>query len=410
MRGVAVEPSIMALTIICCTVTIVVLAAYRLFWRQRYGARGVDGSFQRVQGRVSGSRREAVLRPAGGETERRGFAVQVAGGGTCQVDLSSPFLAVVGGAIRRGDAVTVDGLPSVLAREEALYREPSIAPALEALRVARGTWPELRLLRVALGFALLLLAASLALPWMAWGQRDWILAAPLPQLRIDCPPGARQRGAFPHVWCERPAGIRHGPSLLVHECGEPVERGEYRDGAKHGLWLAYGYGGGIERRALYRAGLPAGCWEWRDWGRRRQCFEAGKLEGPSARWDDRGRLRERGSHRAGLKHGRWSEWDEEGVLRKDGEYRDGRRHGPWRFWNQDGGLAAVGRYESGAPHGVWRWWHETRHLAGVGRYARGVKQGRWTAWYPSGMREREVIYRDGGDGGRVRSWDEVVRR
>jgi hypothetical protein len=68
-----------------------------------------------------------------------------------------------------GDRLTLDALRAEVRRDESLYRESTTAPALDAVRIARGAWPELRWLRYPAfalgGLGLAALCAVVAPDW-----------------------------------------------------------------------------------------------------------------------------------------------------------------------------------------------------------------------------------------------------
>ena len=385
-------------------VVLVLLGGYRLFWVRRYGRRGVDGSFTRMQGHIAG------LPPTPDAAPRRPFELRLRGGCLCPIDPRSPWLRLVGPRLREGELVTVDGLPAPLLRSEALYREPSRTQGLLAMRIARGAWPEMRLLILPFLFAALIVLAILV-PALFGLSGEALLerrppvaeptAAPEPQLpSLACPAGTRAAGESLTRWCETPDAVKHGPwarwELRNGLEAVLVESGELSRGKREGLWLSRSvWAGHLTRRARYRHDAPDGCWEeWDDGGaiRSRSCIKDGRLDGVSAVWE--GGLRERGTYRGGLKHGLWEVWSKQGSLLRQGRYRDGKREGPWRFWNLDGGRAALGRYRQGVVDGLWTWWHETERLAGRGRYVMGRKRGVWRSWHPGGERQALREYRD----------------
>jgi antitoxin component YwqK of YwqJK toxin-antitoxin module len=395
--------------ILPATLSLLVLLAlvgYRWRWLRRYGRSGVDGSFTRLQGTIeaAGGADVVLSRSGSGELWRRPFALRLASGALCSVDPRSPWLRLVGQKVRCGELCTVDGLIAMRARAEALYRESSQAPALEALRVTPGAWPELRLLRLAAGAALLTLIAALAVPVFVQ------LPAQAPPPRTDEPqpdPGARlppldcaadtdATCQWPERWCQRVGAGRHGPWEMHDHEGNLLARGQYVENKRQGPFVRFGNNGRLMRSSRFLDDREEGCterWTYEGALESRLCYHEGELDGRAAVWD-RG-LRERGSYRRGRKHGRWEAWSPDGVLLRAGEYRDGQREGPWRFWNEDGGVAARGSYHDGELHGLWRWWHDTGVLAGEGRYGDGEKTGCWRSFYPGGGRQAQIDYRKG---------------
>jgi antitoxin component YwqK of YwqJK toxin-antitoxin module len=363
----------------------------------------VDGTFVRLTGQVAGPPGEIVLRRTeGGEIQRRSFELELDDRGRQRIDTRSPWLVLVGRAIRQGQRVTVDGVPTLTPRQEALYREAATRPALEALRVAPGAWPELGLLRLPCALAALLLLTALVFPSLV---RIQIFAQhapaprelPPPEIRHACPVGTRVAGRDLDRWCETGEGRRHGPAVSYWSPSQIRSRGEFRDGELHGTWVEHDWAGQPRSHRVFDRGQRVGCWRlWLGASLQvRECYQADHAEGIFERWSSLGKLVEQGSYHEGHKHGLWKVWSDEGFLLREGSYHAGRRHGPWRFWNQDGGRAALGSYRNGAHDGHWRFWHETGYPAGHGRYRRGEKVGRWTAYYPSGRLAAFATYRPG---------------
>jgi hypothetical protein len=150
----------------------VVFFAYRLIWRERFRhpSTGATESLTRVRGQVVGRPGTVVycVGEVGQELTAQPFRVQ----GKSQSWLVSPSGAVLatrgyrhkGGRVRglmAGDRVTVDGAITTLGRQESLYRQAGRVLALEAVRIAAGTWPQLRWLRVPLVAAVLVFLFSL---------------------------------------------------------------------------------------------------------------------------------------------------------------------------------------------------------------------------------------------------------
>ncbi len=393
--------------IVTCGASLLLLGGYRLLWRRRYSAKWIDGAFVRVQGRIAGPPGEVVLRRTdSGELLRARGLVLERGGGEQAIDLRSPWLILIGRTARRGETVTVDGVPTTLPRAEALYRDAAVQGALEALRVAPGAWPELPLLGLPTALAALLLVAALALPRFVHVRSDETAYIPPPDpapppIELSCPAGTHQAGATYEAQCTDAAGRSQGPAVSYFtdpHVRRLRESGEYEGGRQHGLWLIRYWDGSLAEERHFVRGRRTGCWRsYHPDGRIRRlwCFEDGRSHGTFARWSERGQLVERGVDQAGSKHGLWQTWSEAGVLRSEGRYEADKREGPWRFWNADGGREARGRYRDGRHDGLWTFWHPTGQLAGRGRYRAGVKEGTWNAYYASGRLAAVASYRRG---------------
>jgi antitoxin component YwqK of YwqJK toxin-antitoxin module len=418
------------------------LLVYRLLWRHRYGRTGVEGYYLRLHGRVcrSGATHgELVCRdsPGGGVTHTEPFELETA---RERYPVEIPGQVVLrGGPIRVGDRITLDALHTTLQVDEALYRESACKPAVAALRISRGSWPELRLLDPVIGALALTAIGALLAAVPARRQRA---AA----LHLPCPPRTREGGGPPPMdhfqWCEVDRGkdavlgaqesVKHGPWVAWWDRNHLRQVGQFFAGRPEGQWLSYHRNGRVAVEARYRAGRRVGRWSsWRpdgslrergrysekgprqgSWssfdpnGRLRlrryyhegvphgswtgwhpdgriafsQGFDKGLRHGAWRRWQRDGQLVEAGQYAAGKKVEQWSVWQADGRLSRQGGYQDGVRHGSWRFWHPNGQLQAAGSYAQGEPDGGWSWWHASGKMAGRGSYAQGVKQGRWVAW------------------------------
>jgi hypothetical protein len=226
-----------------CVTIGVAATVYRLFWRSRYG-RPFSSSTTRLRGRVSRG------------VEPPGLLEVRAAGGVCHlVDLSG----VLAPRLRPGDRVTLDGLPALLPSAEALYRSPACRSGLAALRLARGTWPELRILDLVLVVALV--GAGCTLPR--------VLKRPAPLDAFVCPPGTRHGSADHIEWCElerewKAVGgqdaVKHGPWRISSDTGGLRQRGEFARGQPHGEWTTWHSSGRMAERGQYVEGRRDGLW------------------------------------------------------------------------------------------------------------------------------------------------------
>jgi len=150
-----------------------VLLTYRFIWLERYRFpfRMAAGAV-RLRGRVLGQIGEVVycVDADGEQVTARPFTLEC-------VDEPRQLVAPLGAVLdvrahrhRRlgrlrgimvGDRVTIDGIPATLRREESLYREAGRVPVVEAIRIAGGSWPELRWLRFPMAAGALIFMLSL---------------------------------------------------------------------------------------------------------------------------------------------------------------------------------------------------------------------------------------------------------
>lgn len=199
------------------------------------------------------------------------------------------------------------------------------------------------------------------------------------------------------------SGTEHGPAVIYSRAlddGSVIERGEYVNGKRHGLWLRKGVREG-EVRGKYVNGLPEGPWHFAD-----------------------ARSTEDGEYRAGKRQGRWTmtrfDGDQQitsfdtydndqlngphesrvnGVVRTRGNFVNGQQQGPWI--TEDG----QGAYVDGLRDGPWKLIRkdsDTTTTVTV-NYVKGKKHGEVTERDPSGaLRLREHYQMDVLEGARTR--------
>jgi antitoxin component YwqK of YwqJK toxin-antitoxin module len=95
----------------------------------------------------------------------------------------------------------------------------------------------------------------------------------LDELRRRCPPGSRLTGPESDdgtivtingrvtAACLRPDGTYHGPSITWYESGSKESEGEYRDGAKSGMWRYWHDNGQLAGTGAFVDGKPDGAWQ-----------------------------------------------------------------------------------------------------------------------------------------------------
>jgi hypothetical protein len=136
-----------------------ILVTYRFVWLERYRHPfRMAHNAVRLRGRIAGQEGTVVYcTDAGGEELlSHAFTLERPDG---PEQLIAPQGAVLDVRARRhrrrgrlrgirvGDQVTVDGIPTTLRQDDSLYRQAGRVPVVEAVRIAGGSWPELRWLR-----------------------------------------------------------------------------------------------------------------------------------------------------------------------------------------------------------------------------------------------------------------------
>ncbi|MET0266231.1 MAG: hypothetical protein ABW202_11495 [Duganella sp.] len=199
------------------------------------------------------------------------------------------------------------------------------------------------------------------------------------------------------------SGSEHGPAVIYSRAigdGSVIERGEYVNGQRHGLWQRKGMREG-EARGKYVNGLQEGPWHFAD-----------------------ARSEEDGEYRAGQRQGRWTmitfngeeqvtsfdtyqndqlhgphESRVNGVVRTRGNFVNSQQQGPWI--TEDG----EGAYVDGLRNGPWKLIRkdsDTTTTINV-NYVKGKKHGEATERDASGaLRLREHYQMDVLEGERIR--------
>jgi antitoxin component YwqK of YwqJK toxin-antitoxin module len=383
------------------------IVAYRLLWRHRYGTTGIEGHYRRLRGEVvgpgetgdvvvmaSGRVDPAVLRDRCFELKLEDNAM--APDARCLVEPSGPLLLVRGGDVRIGDRVTVDAVDTTVRADEALYRHSSLRQAVAALRIARGTWPRLAPLSLALVAAGAMALGGAALP-----------APPSPEADdppgVTCDGGTELKGEAPPKgllqWCQVSGDahwpssvqdqVKHGAWVAWWRAGATRQRGTFWFGRPNGTWTDYHSFGAVARVAHYDKGYRSGVWlGYRTYGLLlwRRSFRQGRRHGP---WDDfdlDGRLLMRRTYQQGLPQGVWTSWygKEQGYhIRTRQSWHHGKRDGDWHRWHDNGRLVERGSYRVGAKHGRWEAWDQQGKLLRAGAYRHGTRYGTWRYWRPS---------------------------
>jgi hypothetical protein len=228
-----------------------VSCVYQWWWHQRYRrAAPLDGQVVRLRGAVAGPEpREPAL-----DQDTPSNAVELIDDRGCSrtIRVDGPVPLVGRRVLRVGDRVTVDGVWTAVARDEALYRERGCEWRVDALRLMAGTWPRaLWLPLILLGLALVVGAQ---LCWAAISTPQGLFAETA--ARLYCPPGTTRHSlaADPEVFfhlCKDAAGRRHGPYAVWSRLGQLREEGRYQQGklARRVEHLVEGW---LQRHARYR--------------------------------------------------------------------------------------------------------------------------------------------------------------
>lgn len=185
---------------------------YRLVWLERYRRPTSHEPLVRVRGQVLGAPGTVVycVDDGGDPIIAQPFHIRDGRNGRWLVQPRGAVLSIRGvrhrgGRVIRGliagEIVTVDGVSTTLSSGEQLYRQAGRAPAIEAVRIAGGAWPELRWLKVPMIIAMAMFLLSLGQVLGAPGPepRNRQLAGALAQEPI-CPGLRGARFSFTRTW------------------------------------------------------------------------------------------------------------------------------------------------------------------------------------------------------------------
>ena len=222
-------------------------------------------------------------------------------------------------------------------------------------------------------------------------------------------------------------GSAQGPSViysLAWDDGSVVERGEYLNGKRSGMWTRSGMHDGSAKGAyvnglpygpwhieepkqtedgMYRAGKREGRWNVINYAGQDEVtgydtYAGGQLNGPSERLM-KGKVQARGSYVNDTRQGPWIMADEKGS------YLDGLRDGPWILNLKDGATLRVS-FVKGKKHGEARESDASGKLRLREHYALDVLDGERTRYLPDCAVVYQATFRAGQLDGRERAWDD----
>ena len=250
--------------------------------------------------------------------------------------------------------------------------------------------------------------------WPRLAAAAYLAAGGVSALDRPCPAGTaateRWHGRGSEIVCLTPAGVRHGPFVILGRDRVIVGRGEYHEGGLTGSWQNW-----YDNHSKWEEGH----------------YEAGQRSGEWTSWHSNGQKKEEGTYRKGYESGVWRTWDEQGRLVstvprdvecpaplqwqargpslnlhpewvgiEDGracERSDGVLQGPAMAWrSHPRRLVLVGFYCDGDAQGRWSFFGNNGVLAREGWFAAlSRKHGIWKDWDEAGRPLREIEYLDG---------------
>lgn len=218
------------------------------------------------------------------------------------------------------------------------------------------------------------------------------------------------------------------------------ERGDYRDGVRHGQITVYHPDGTVESSGTYESGVPIGEMRYFAPGgglRLVEIVHHGVLDGPREEYDVNGNLRVLVPYINGRRQGLERRWHGNGEVSTEGYWAADLPSSQWRHWDPAGRLLsvesfwiaegeAVGYFEStidpttggttaqsmkrlqGTQWVGWRtFWHDNGVQSGLTEYVDGLREGRDVSWDRGGRKSVEGTRVADLRSGTWRFWDEA---
>ena len=116
----------------------------------------------------------------------------------------------------------------------------------------------------------------------------------------------------------------------TNKSGDTVLNGEYKNGAKHGVWEKFYTSGALKERRLYKKGLKVGFYEgfYNDGAKNFVFqFKNGEYDGTNRVWAKGGVLIEETTFSAGYENGVQKRWYLNGKIKSNYIIKDNRRYG-----------------------------------------------------------------------------------
>ncbi len=194
--------------------------------------------------------------------------------------------------------------------------------------------------------------------------------------------------------------------------GIPKEKGEYRNGRRHGVIRRYHSGGGLAYEGRYEDGIPVGDFVHYDAGgavAATETMEGGTRQGVAKTFYESGAPKTEVTFVDGLKQGAETQWFESGVVKLEGLHEGGEPAGRWRRYDEDGALRIEEYYFVHAGERVGRLetvFDREEQITAQRMQVRDGESwvGRLTMWHPNGIQAGLVEERDGMRDGIDVSW------
>ncbi len=222
-----------------------------------------------------------------------------------------------------------------------------------------------------------------------------ILAASLASLSCKrfttppVPPGVPEEATLNRkasVWEYRAPDGSYG---MYYADGSVAARGQYKGGARTGVWKTFLPGGEtVATRGHYRGDWRDGTWIFND--------DEGKLYlSVEYALEPKREFIFLVTHDYGNENGPYERYFPDGSLEERGSFRAGYMEGPLVRYHSNGKQAVVGQYKKDKKVGVWRYYYPEGNLEREESYQEGVLEGVLRSYYPDGTLYQESRYSGG---------------
>ena len=119
--------------------------------------------------------------------------------------------------------------------------------------------------------------------------------------------------------------IREGRARRYSKIGELGSKGKYKEDERHGLWVAYRWGGKVWQEQEFSHGTLVGrAFTYYENGQvsRERHYVDGEKDGKEVYYFENGQVEQERHYVDGKLDGKWVEYDEEGNITDEDIYRD----------------------------------------------------------------------------------------
>lgn len=187
---------------------------------------------------------------------------------------------------------------------------------------------------------------------------------------------------------------------IVEFADGTIEKGQMKDGEKHGLIHTYFANGVLQTAAEYSKGVRNGWYlqcETNGVVLKEEHYRNGLLDGEVREYYTAKGVRivkSVYSYMEGRYHGVCSEYNDMGKLVSQAKYKEGIKDGVSKWYFQNGNLAMEQNYSNGALDGIQKVYAQDGKLLSDGSFSDNKKSGLWKEYYPNGLLKEEGHYLD----------------